>query len=127
MAGARNLLQELEGRGVRLLAEGGRLVARGPSGSITPDLSARIREHRDELLGELTANTCRALAPLPDQLAQLVRAAAGNHLDYPGFLPNGIVPNLGEYVLTCAALYACGSDSARQLEDLWQARIVWPI
>lgn len=125
--GAHDLLRELKGRGVRLLVEGGRLVVRGPSGSITPELSARIREHRDDLLRELTTGTGRALAPLPEPLTRLVRAAAGNHLNHPGFLPGGIVPNLGEYVLACAALYACGLDPAQQIEDLWQARAARPI
>lgn len=125
MVGARDLLLELEGRGVRLLAEGGRLVARGPSGSITPELSARIRAHRDDLLRELTAGAGGALVPLPEPLARLVRAAAGDSLNRPGFLSSGMVPDLSVYVLTCAALYACGFDPARQLELLWQARAAW--
>jgi hypothetical protein len=61
-------------------------------------------------------------APLPRPLVTLVQAAKVNSLNRPGFLPSGIVPNLGDYVLTCAALYACDFDAPRQLADLWAAR-----
>ncbi|CAM4047918.1 hypothetical protein [Deinococcus frigens] len=63
-----------------------------------------------------------SFAPLPRPLVALVQAAKVNSLNRPGFLPSGIVPNLSEYVLTCAALYACNFDAPRQLADLWAAR-----
>ncbi|GAA5514934.1 hypothetical protein Dcar01_03698 [Deinococcus carri] len=122
---ARDLLRELEGRGVRLLAEGGRLTTCAPAGAITPELAEQIKAQKDELLRELQARTGGHLAPLPEALVRLVRAASGNTLNRPGFLPSGIVSSLGDYVLTCAALYACGFDPERQLTDLWAARSVW--
>lgn len=122
---AHDLLRELEGRGVRLAVQEGRLVARAPQGAVTPELAAQIKAHKGELLRALQAGEGGQLAPLPEALVRLVRAAAGNHLNRPGFLPGGIVPNLGEYVLTCAALYACGFDPERQLADLWAARGAW--
>lgn len=122
---ARDLLRELAGRGVRLAVQEGRLVARAPHGAVTPELAEQIKAMKDALLRELQAGKHEHLAPLPEALVRLVRAAAGNHLNRPGFLPSGVVPNLGEYVLTCAALYACGCDTQRQLEDLWSARGAW--
>lgn len=119
---ARDLLRELEGRGVRLAVDGGRLIARAPAGAITPDLAERIREGKDELLRELERAPVGTLAPLPRPLVELVQAAKVNGLNRPGFLPSGIVPNLSEYVLTCAALYACDFDAPRQLAHLWAAR-----
>ncbi len=50
---ARDLLRELEGRGVRLAVEGGRLIARAPTGAVTPELAAQIKAQKDELLREL--------------------------------------------------------------------------
>lgn len=72
-----------------------------------------------------TPETPGPLPVLPEALVRLIRAAAVNALNRPGFLPSGIVPNLGDYVLTCAALYACGFDPERQLADLWAARGAW--
>ncbi|EYB68559.1 hypothetical protein DEIPH_ctg021orf0078 [Deinococcus phoenicis] len=122
---ARDLLRELEGRGVRLAVQDGRLVARGPQGAVTPELAAQIGAQKDALLRELQAGTGGSLALLPEALVRLVRAAASNHLNRSGFLPDGIVPNLGEYVLACASLYACGFEPERQLAGLWAARRVW--
>lgn len=114
-----DLLRDLEAQGVRLEARDGRLVALAPRGAITPELAGQIKAHKAALLAALTTGSGKQLAPLPDPLVRLIRAAAGNHLQRPGFLPAGYVPNLGEYVLACAALYACGHDPARQLAELW--------
>lgn len=122
---ARDLLRELEERGVRLAVQEGRLVSRAPRGAMTPELAEQIKAHKDELLKALQASGGEQLAPLPKALVRLIRAAAVNHLNRPGFLPGGIVPNLGDYVLTCAALYACGFDPERQLAHLWQAQDAW--
>ncbi|MFB9991521.1 hypothetical protein ACFFLM_06010 [Deinococcus oregonensis] len=122
---ARDLLRELEGRGVRLGVQEGQLIARAPAGTVTPELAAQIKAHKEDLLKELQAGAAGRLAPLPESLTRLVRAAAGNHLNRSGFLPSGIVPNLGLYVLTCAALYACHCDPERQLAHLWEARTAW--
>ena len=103
----------------------GRLLARAPQGAVTPELAEQIKAQKDELLKALQAGTGGQLAPLPEALVRLVRAATGSSLNRPGFLPSGIVPNLGEYVLTCAALYACGFDPERQLAHLWEARGAW--
>lgn len=122
---ARELLDTLEGRGVRLAVQDGRLIARAPVGAVTPELAEQIKAQKDALLRELQAGTGGPLTPLPEALVRLVRAASGNNLNRPGFLPSGIVPNLGDYVLTCAALYACGFDPPRQLAHLWEARAAW--
>ncbi|MFT2720716.1 hypothetical protein ACMT4L_11990 [Deinococcus sp. A31D244] len=121
----RELLRELEGRGVRLMVEGDRLVARGPAGAITPDLSEEIKRQKAVLLRELQRAGRPSIHSLPEPLARLVHAAAGDHLNRPGFLPAGIVPNLGAYVLASAALYAVGTDSDRHLLDLWAAHKAW--
>ncbi len=102
---ARDLLRELERRGVRLAVDGGQLIARAPTGAVTPELAAQIKAQKDELLRELQTVPGNILAPLPEPLARLIGAAISNHLNRPGFLPSGIVPNLGEYVLSCAAHY----------------------
>lgn len=110
---------------MRLAVLDGRLIARAPQGAVTPELQAQIKAQKDALMRELQAGTGGQLAPLPEALVRLIRAASGNHLNRPGFLPSGIVPNLGDFVLTCAALYACGFDPERQLADLWAARAAW--
>lgn len=122
---ARDLLRELEGRGVRLAVQDGRLIARAPQGAVTPELQAQIKAQKDALVRELQAGVGGPLAPLPEALVRLVQAAKVNALNRPGFLPSGIVPNLGDFVLSCAALYACGFDPERQLADLWAARAAW--
>ena len=123
---APELLTALWARGVTLSVQGGRLVTSGPPGAITSDLGEQIRAQKAQLLQALqpTGNTS-PLAPLPEPLARLVYAASGNHLNRPGVLPSGMVMNLGEYVLTTAALYATGRDPERQLSDLWAARGAW--
>lgn len=122
---ARDLQRELEARGVRLTVEGGQLIARAPAGAITPELAAQIKAQKDELLRELQSAPAGLLAPLPEPLARLIGAAITNNLNRPGFLPAGIVPNLGEYVLACAAQYAAGVEPERQLVHLWAARAAW--
>ena len=122
---ARDLLTELQRRGVKLQAKEGQLIALAPTGTVTPDLAAQIKAQKEELLKELRGGEGAHLAPLPEPLARLIQAAAGNHLNRLAVLPSGIVPNLGDYVLTCAALYACGVDPDRQLHDLWTARGAW--
>ncbi|MPY67180.1 hypothetical protein F8S09_10820 [Deinococcus sp. SDU3-2] len=122
---AGDLLRELEGRGVRLAVDGGRLVARGRSGAVTPELAEQIKLQKNALLRELQASTGGQVARLPEPLVRLVRAASGHSLNRPGVLPSGMVPDLGGYVLTCAALYACGFDPERQLAHLWAARGAW--
>lgn len=119
---ARVLLRELEERGVKLTVE---LVARGPSGAVTPTLAEQIRDRKSELLRELQAGEGRTITPLPEPLARLIGAAISNYLNRPGILPSGIVPNLGDYVLACAAQYAAGVDPERQLQALWMARGAW--
>ncbi|OLV17487.1 hypothetical protein [Deinococcus marmoris] len=122
---ARELLRELEARGVRLAVDGGQLTARAPAGAITPDLAAQIKAQKAELLQELQRAPAGLLAPLPEPLARLIGAAICDHLNRPLLLPAGIVPNLGEYVLACAAQYAAGVEPERQLEALWTARRAW--
>lgn len=119
---ARALLRELEGRGVRLVAEGGQLVARGPSGAITPELAGQIKVQRDALLRELQGEQVNSL---PAPLILLVQAAVGHHLDHPVQVRNGQVPHMGTYVLACAAQYVCGVEPGRQVEQLWELQAIW--
>lgn len=121
----RDLLRELEARGVRLAVQEGRLVAHAPHGAVTPELSEQIKAQKDELLRVLQTSSGGQMAPLPEALTRLIRAAVGNHLNRVAVLPSGLVPNLGEYVLSCAALYACGLDAEQQLTHLWEARAAW--
>ncbi|MCD0156907.1 hypothetical protein [Deinococcus sp. 6GRE01] len=119
-----DLLQELAARGVRLEVEGGRLIARAPDGAVTPELSAQIRAHKADLIAALQPSR-GTLAPLPEALVRLIRAAVGNHLNFPAPLPGGLVSNLGEYVLATAAMYAAGVEPERQVKALWEARGAW--
>ncbi|MFC4426974.1 hypothetical protein [Deinococcus navajonensis] len=121
----RDLLRELEGRGVRLTVQEGRLVARAPHGAVTPELAAQIKAQKDALVQALQASEAGQLAPLPESLVRLVRAAVSPGLNFPTILPAGLVPNLGEYVLASAALYAAGINPERQLQALWAARGAW--
>ena len=120
-----DLLRELEGRGVHLSVDGGRLVAHAPQGAVTPELAAQIKAQKDALLKALQGVPSGHLAPLPDILGRMVRAAVSPGLNYPAQLPGGMVTNLGEYVLASAALYAAGLEPERQLQSLWAARGAW--
>ena len=120
------LLSELRARGVTLTAQNGQLQTTAPKGAITPDLGEAIKAQKAALLVALQRQVNGGtLAPLPEPLVRLVGAAVGNHLNRPGFLPSGIVMNLGEYVLAAAALYATGRDPELQLSHLWAARGAW--
>jgi len=81
----RDLLQKLEERGVQLAVKEGQLVARARQAAVTPELAEQIKTHKDELLKVLQTDEGSQHAPLPETLVRLVRAAAGNHLNYPGF------------------------------------------
>lgn len=124
---ALELLNVLERRGVRLTVVGGQLIARAPLGAVTPELSAQIQAQKDDLLEVLQEGKGGTLQPLPEPLVRLVQAAVGNHLNRPAFLPSGMVSNLGDYVLSCAALYACRCDPDKQVQDLWVARGMWVV
>lgn len=120
-----DLLRELEGRGVRLAVEGGRLVAHAPQGTITPELAGQIRAQKAALMTALTASSKGQLAPLPEPLTRLIHAAVCEHLNYSAELPGGRVSNLGVHVLATAALYATGKEAERHLQELWAARGAW--
>ena len=53
MTAARNLLAELQQRGIHLEAVGTTLRYRAPKGALTPDLRARLKVHKAELLSTL--------------------------------------------------------------------------
>ena len=127
MSGAAELLVTLEAAGVMVSLNASGDGLKLSAATLPPaELLAQIRAAKPALLQALqpTGNTS-PLAPLPEPLARLVYAASGNHLNRPGVLPSGVVMNLGEYVLTTAALYATGRDPERQLSDLWAARGAW--
>jgi len=50
---AEALLQELQSRGVQLTPEGDRIRYRAPRGALTPELRARLSEHKGEVLSVL--------------------------------------------------------------------------
>lgn len=54
------LMAELTSRGVRLSVRGDRLQYDAPAGVMTPDLTARLKRHKHELLALLTAKTVPA-------------------------------------------------------------------
>ncbi|MEU9191385.1 condensation domain-containing protein, partial [Streptomyces sp. NPDC048484] len=61
-----DLLDELEGRGVRFEVTDGRLRASAPKDTLTPDLRGRLREHRQEIIELLrNRNDGRALPLTP--------------------------------------------------------------
>ncbi|MFC4456086.1 hypothetical protein [Deinococcus sonorensis] len=123
---ALDLLAELGARGVTLAVQDGKLTARGPKGAVTQELAAAIQAEKAALMQRLQGQPqAAALAPLPEPLVRLIRAAAVNSLGGPAKLPTGHVSNLGDYVLAAAALYAAGLEPERQLSDLWAARGAW--
>ena len=120
------VLETLAHAGVVLTLEDGRLKSRAPKGALTPELAALIREHKADVLAHLSAR--QDFAPLPEPLARMVQAAKGTSLDHPALLEGiGRVPNLGMYILACAASYACGWDSAHELRRLWACHAAWSI
>ena len=61
----RPLLDELRSAGVHLWADGGRIRFRGPSGALTEEHRATLREHRDQVLALLEAEAAPSLTPDP--------------------------------------------------------------
>lgn len=116
------LTRELRRHAVRLsMTVDGQLKVDAPTRP--PDtVMDGIRTHRAALLQMVRADP---VLPLPESLRRLVQAAVSPGLNYPAALPRGHVSNLGDFVLACAALYAAGVESERQLEDLWAARMAW--
>lgn len=116
---------ELNRRGITLTVVGDQLHAEFPAGSMTPELSQRIGALKGELLIELQGQHTAACSRLPPPLHHIVRAAVANQLSRPGFLPSGMVSDLGQFVLACAALHAIGVEPERQVRDLNAAQSVW--
>ncbi|GGK95481.1 TubC N-terminal docking domain-related protein [Deinococcus radiotolerans] len=122
---ARELLLELNQRGITLTVLGDQLHAEFPAGSMTPELSQRIGALKGELLSELRRQATSTCCNLPPPLHRIVRAAVANQLSRPGFLPSGMVSDLGQFVLACAALHAIGVEPQRQVRDLEAAQSGW--
>ncbi len=120
---AQSLLDTLAGLGVVVtLSPAGKLRLE-PASGIPAELLADVREHKGAVLAHLYAR--QDFAPLPEPLARMVRAAAVGHLRRVTQLENGLVPDLGEYVLTWAATYATGGDLEHTLFRLWTAHAAW--
>ncbi len=51
---AQQLIADLENRGIRLLADGGRLILDAPKGALTPQEVERIRAHKAGIMALLT-------------------------------------------------------------------------
>ena len=47
------LVEELVGKGVRLSVEGGELKCRGPKSALTPEIVARLKAHKAEVIAHL--------------------------------------------------------------------------
>ena len=122
---ARTLLDTLEGLGVQVTITPAGKLQLEPASLVPAALLVEIKARKAEVLVTLQAPTVPSLAPLPEPLVRLVNAAAGNHLQRLAQLPNGIVTDLGEYVLTSAAKYAACCDPERQLTDLWACYRAW--
>jgi hypothetical protein len=61
------LVEDLTGRGVRLWAEGGELRCRGSKKVLTPDVLAKLKEHKAEILNLLHPSTAKAPEAASDQ------------------------------------------------------------
>lgn len=53
LMGARELLRELQSRGIRIYPEGSDLRCRAPKGALTPDVATRIKDNKEEILRTL--------------------------------------------------------------------------
>lgn len=89
MSTAHDLYQELSTLGVTIWQEGGQLRYRAPAGTVTHDLLARLRTHKDELLLAITqtiADACLEVGVdptlLPDELRRDLLAIQGADLPY---------------------------------------------
>ena len=56
------LIAECERAGIRLSVDGGKLVIEAPAGVVKPDLLARLRQHKPELMEALTSGPAEAQA-----------------------------------------------------------------
>lgn len=72
---AATLLAELRSRDIRVWAAGGELHCSAPRGVLTPDMRARLQQHKDEILRLLTS--AEALAAQPRAIVPLQRE--GSH------------------------------------------------
>jgi hypothetical protein len=94
------LLAELAGRGVELRADGGRLSSRPPPAALPPDLAARLRAHKFELLSLLGG--CTATSSSSDQaeaerlLANLRAEVEKIRSDFGGRLPKYVMTLLSD-------------------------------
>jgi non-ribosomal peptide synthetase component F/acyl carrier protein len=78
------LMQDLRDRGIRLRADGDRLVVKAPAGALTPELTDRMRVHKEALLsllrevgaaagGAAAESLCGMADPAAPQLAHAQR------------------------------------------------------
>jgi hypothetical protein len=115
---AREILRELDQRGVMLEVQNGKLRFT-PKDAVTPTLMAVMKEKKADIIATLS------IPRLPWQLERLVSAATNDQLPKETVkLEAGLVKDLNTYVLGWAASYLLGG-SHEALTRLWQARKAW--
>lgn len=129
------LLGTLEGLGISISATPEGKLRLQPFSLVPAELVEEIRNHRAELLAELSpvSETPEKLvisghappAPgLPSRVAGMVSAAASGQISGSAHLPSGLVTDLGVYVLAWAAVYLTG-DQVHALARLAEAQEAW--
>ncbi len=68
------LLEELSARGITLVADPPALHMKGPTAALTPDLIQNVREHKPEIIAELTAQQVQTDSALSPEVAWRVAA-----------------------------------------------------
>ncbi len=75
------LVRRLAGEGVRLSVEGGDLKCRGPKSALTPEIVARLKAHKAEVIAHLRP----APEPPPVKPAKVTPAAIERILESPPY------------------------------------------
>ncbi|AUG80425.1 hypothetical protein CFP65_5734 [Kitasatospora sp. MMS16-BH015] len=101
----RRFVSEAQERGIRLFLEDGRLQCRGPQELLTPELLARVREHREEIVAQL-------LRPGGPEQAELLTAGQRSLLLHQRLTPDSVAYNLALLFRAEEALDAARLDAA---------------
>ena len=97
------LVEELVGKGVRLSVEGGDLKCRGPKSALTPEIVARLKAHKAEVIAHLISPAPEAPPVEPPRVSP---AAVDRLLENPPYwLAGSYLPayRRGRYSLVALA------------------------